>query len=102
MWGSGSYFRLGNGLQDDQFRPGLVPGFSGIPIRQVAFGSRHTLALTWNGDVYAWGSNDFGQCGVEPTECPEGGIILYYSHRTLFGSPPENFHLFVISLIRMP
>jgi hypothetical protein len=34
-------------------------------ITNVCCGGRHSLALTSNGKVYAWGSNEFGQIGNE-------------------------------------
>jgi alpha-tubulin suppressor-like RCC1 family protein len=30
----------------------------------VSCGGGHTLVQTRTGDVYAWGNNEFGQCGV--------------------------------------
>ncbi|XP_011269990.1 hypothetical protein CAOG_08419, partial [Capsaspora owczarzaki ATCC 30864] len=47
--------------------PTLVKELYGIPIRQLAAGGRHTLALTFNGQVYSWGNNQFGQLGVGDT-----------------------------------
>lgn len=31
---------------------------------KVSCGSAHTLVQTRTGDVYSWGNNEFGQCGV--------------------------------------
>ena len=31
---------------------------------QIACGLKHTLALTNNGEIYAWGSNEEGQLGL--------------------------------------
>ena len=33
----------------------LVPALQGIKVKQVACGDYHTLCLTQNGEVYAWG-----------------------------------------------
>jgi len=32
-------------------------------VRQIACGDMHSLALTYNGVVYSWGSSKFGQLG---------------------------------------
>ncbi|MEO7803836.1 MAG: hypothetical protein ABIS18_05285, partial [Actinomycetota bacterium] len=37
---------------------------------QVAAGGAHSLVLTENGEVWAWGSNDHGQLGVSPASLP--------------------------------
>mmetsp|Transcript_11271 Transcript_11271/g.20421 ORF Transcript_11271/g.20421 Transcript_11271/m.20421 type:complete len:1946 (-) Transcript_11271:75-5912(-) len=34
-------------------------------IRKVCCGAKFTLGLTYDGDVYSWGNNDFGQLGRE-------------------------------------
>ena len=35
-----------------------------IKIAQVACGRFHSLALTQNGVIYSWGSNNYGQLGI--------------------------------------
>ncbi|HEX3910166.1 MAG TPA: putative Ig domain-containing protein [Solirubrobacteraceae bacterium] len=45
----------------------VLPGAIG-PVKQVAAGDRHALALTAGGQVYAFGSNLYGQLGVEANE----------------------------------
>jgi alpha-tubulin suppressor-like RCC1 family protein len=34
-----------------------------IRVRSVAAGQSHNLALTWDGCVYSWSGNSFGQLG---------------------------------------
>ncbi|XP_046466218.1 secretion regulating guanine nucleotide exchange factor isoform X1 [Neodiprion pinetum] len=41
-----------------------VPGLTGI--KSVACGQHHTIALSKNGDLYAWGDNKHGQLGFDP------------------------------------
>lgn len=43
----------------------LLPAVTGSPIRQVAAGDWHCLALTVSGTVWCWGSNRSLQCGVK-------------------------------------
>ncbi|OQR94591.1 hypothetical protein ACHHYP_01128 [Achlya hypogyna] len=40
-----------------------------IKIHQLAFGAKHTIALSLDGHLYGWGSGEFGQLGL-------GGAIL--------------------------
>ena len=49
--------------------PEQVPGLSGIVA--IAAGASHSLALDADGHVYSWGSNYYGELGVDPatTSC---------------------------------
>nr|CAD7426419.1 unnamed protein product [Timema monikensis] len=62
-WGNNGYCELGNGTSN----PCLVPTQIILPVSKevvdVACGSHHTLALTRDGEVYAWGQNNCGQVG---------------------------------------
>uniref|UniRef100_A0A2H8TU70 HECT-type E3 ubiquitin transferase n=1 Tax=Melanaphis sacchari TaxID=742174 RepID=A0A2H8TU70_9HEMI len=62
-WGKGDYFRLGHGFSDHVRKPKIVSGLQGKKIVQFSTGSLHVLALTDDGEVYAWGDNDEGQLG---------------------------------------
>lgn len=87
-WGYNTYSQLGNGSTNHTLTPSLVGGaLSGklvtkVPdedstvlgvnhynqlIYQVACGNHHCLALTDDGEVYAWGQNNAGQCGSGTT-----------------------------------
>lgn len=58
------------GLPDTQLEePQLIPFFEKhkIRIKSVACGGRHSIALSDNGKIYAWGENKFGQLGMS---CP--------------------------------
>ena len=44
--------------------PQRVPALEGFFIEDIAVGSEHTLALTNEGQVWAWGSNRDGQLGL--------------------------------------
>ena len=45
----------------------LEPFHWKISWKQLAMGAEHTCALTNNGEVYVWGSNELGQCGLQST-----------------------------------
>lgn len=66
VWGSGEDFQLGLGKSMKQsLTPYLVTSlFSKGKIAMVACGAKHTLALTELGQLYAWGSGEFGQLGT--------------------------------------
>ncbi|XP_015429351.1 PREDICTED: LOW QUALITY PROTEIN: E3 ubiquitin-protein ligase HERC2 [Dufourea novaeangliae] len=62
-WGKGDYFRLGHGNDHHVRKPTLVEGLRGKKVVHVAVGALHCLAVTDNGQVFAWGDNDHGQQG---------------------------------------
>jgi hypothetical protein len=57
---------VGHGDEDDGVHPEPAPvaGMAGLRVRIVAAGSAHSLALGWDGRVYSWGQNDYGQLGL--------------------------------------
>ena len=54
--------QIGDGTTTDRLSPVIVPNLPASVVR-IAAGSRHSLALTTEGYVYAWGSNSMGQLG---------------------------------------
>lgn len=63
-WGSRSHGQLGDGVRETgrpAATPQRVPGLEGVAA--VAAGGQHSLALTRDGRVFAWGSNWNGQLG---------------------------------------
>lgn len=63
-WGEGFSGQLGNGTFIRSARPVHVADLAGHPVKKVAAGEEHTVALTVSGDIWAWGSNKFFQLGV--------------------------------------
>ncbi|XP_054728194.1 probable E3 ubiquitin-protein ligase HERC2 [Anastrepha obliqua] len=64
-WGRGTYGRLGHGNSDDKLLPTHVHALREYSIIDVALGSgdSHTLCLTVEGLVFAWGDGDYGKLG---------------------------------------
>lgn len=65
-WGTGQNFQLGhqvNGrLRTKTFGPLKVVGVRNI--KYIAAGSFHSFAIDINDKLWAWGLNNFGQCGI--------------------------------------
>ncbi len=66
-FGSNSRSQLAMETSDstlNQSQPVKIEHFRGkINWKQISMGAEHACALTDNGQVYVWGSNDDGQCG---------------------------------------
>ncbi|RLN86543.1 hypothetical protein BBJ28_00001485 [Nothophytophthora sp. Chile5] len=67
-WGGGMYGKLGHGNETGHSTPFLVETLKGLQVRQVACGSRHTVVLLENKDVYTWGDKENGVSGHGDTE----------------------------------
>src|SRR5699024_10911370 len=70
VWATGSnaFGQLGvdtNGSSLNGFV--MVPGLEGVKIVSVSAGDGFSLALSDDGDVYAWGRNTYGQLGLGHT-----------------------------------
>ena len=67
-WGSNSYGKLGNNIAPQSLVPVAVTGaLAGKTVVAIAAGTNHSLALTSNGTVFAWGANIDGQLGNNST-----------------------------------
>ncbi|EFN89650.1 RCC1 and BTB domain-containing protein 1 [Harpegnathos saltator] len=63
-WGHNGYCELGNGSTNQGLIPTMVNiNLNGKHIVDIACGNHHSLALTDDGEVYAWGQNNCGQVG---------------------------------------
>ncbi|EGT37629.1 CBN-GLO-4 protein [Caenorhabditis brenneri] len=63
-WGKGLDYQLGHGNKNERMEPHQVFEPTGATWTNVSLGNNHTIGATEDGTVYAWGKNDFGQCGV--------------------------------------
>ncbi|XP_021346916.1 RCC1 and BTB domain-containing protein 1-like [Mizuhopecten yessoensis] len=67
-WGHNGYCQLGNGGSMQGLFPFLVStNLQGKKVTKVACGSHHSVALTQEGEIYAWGQNNCGQVGSGTT-----------------------------------
>ncbi|XP_027882785.1 E3 ubiquitin-protein ligase HERC2 isoform X2 [Xiphophorus couchianus] len=57
-WGKGDNQRLGHGTDEHVRYPKLLDSLQGKKVVDIAVGSTHCLALTDDGEVHSWGSND--------------------------------------------
>jgi alpha-tubulin suppressor-like RCC1 family protein len=63
IYGFGVNGRLGLGDEKTQLQPKIVKGIDGC-VSFVALGTDHSLAITDDGKVWSWGSNEFSQLGI--------------------------------------
>ncbi|XP_061081806.1 RCC1 and BTB domain-containing protein 1 isoform X3 [Conger conger] len=67
-WGHNGYSQLGNGSTNQGVSPVVVSAnLMNKKVVGVACGSHHSMALTYEGEVYAWGYNNCGQVGSGST-----------------------------------
>lgn len=84
-WGHNGYCQLGNGNSNHGLNPTLLQGsLSGKVVASVACGSHHSLALTNEGDVFAWGQNNCGQIGSGTTTNQTTPKKILYGHASKF------------------
>jgi alpha-tubulin suppressor-like RCC1 family protein len=63
-WGNNSLGQIGDNTLTNRLSPTLVNGLlQNAIIISISCGSYHTMALATDGQLYTWGSNNFGQIG---------------------------------------
>ncbi|ORY08112.1 RCC1/BLIP-II protein [Basidiobolus meristosporus CBS 931.73] len=68
-WGNGQQNQLGRRIIERRKINGLRPEKLGLKnIVKIGTGSYHSFAIDQDGRVYAWGLNNFHQCGLEPED----------------------------------
>ena len=63
-WGKGTSGQLGTGDAQSAASPRPVAALHGERVQQAACGMAHTLALTLDGTLFAWGQGADGQLGL--------------------------------------
>lgn len=66
-WGSNTFGQLGHGDRVSRYEPTKVQALSdaNIKVHWVSCGRSHTVVVSDSGEVFTWGSNEFGQLGLE-------------------------------------
>lgn len=62
-WGLNNWGQLGIGNKKNTCIPTEVEFFTEMKVKFATGGDHHSIVLVENGDLYAWGRNDEGQCG---------------------------------------
>ena len=62
-WGHGYYGKLGHGDCQQQFLPKKIEAFAGRRVVAVSAGTLHSIAITADGAVFAWGKGEHGCSG---------------------------------------
>ncbi|XP_023240881.1 RCC1 and BTB domain-containing protein 1-like [Centruroides sculpturatus] len=63
-WGYNGNGQLGLGNNVNQSNPSRVANLQGVVIQKIVCGYAHTMALSDEGVLYAWGANSYGQLGT--------------------------------------
>lgn len=63
-WGNNEYGQLGTGDTQPRALPVPVKGLEGLVMEDIAAGGWHSMALTPEGEVYAWGRGEHGRLGL--------------------------------------
>ncbi|KAJ8350346.1 hypothetical protein SKAU_G00254760 [Synaphobranchus kaupii] len=67
-WGHNGYSQLGNGSTNQGVSPVVISAnLLNKKVVGVACGSHHSMVMTYEGEVYAWGYNNCGQVGSGST-----------------------------------
>lgn len=77
-WGNGQQFQLGRKILERHRLAALEPHQFGLyDIKYIASGDFHCFAIDKNDNVFTWGLNQFGQCGItnENGDLEDGSLI---------------------------
>ena len=62
-WGDNYYGEVGDGTTTDHLSPEMIALASGVTPTAIAAGDGDSLAIGSDGNLYAWGANDYGELG---------------------------------------
>ncbi len=96
-WGNNNLGQLGLGV-DDQYEttPGQVSELSNVVA--IAGGYAFTLAVTSNGQVYAWGDNGNGELGYEGDSAKSPVLVAGISNAVLVAANPNGLHCLAMTV----
>jgi hypothetical protein len=69
-WGLNCDGQLGNKTLENKNQPEIHISLSKKNIDRIICGSKHSFAISKDNDIYAWGSNSFGQLGIDDITKP--------------------------------
>jgi alpha-tubulin suppressor-like RCC1 family protein len=75
-WGSNDYNQVINNPETVIRSTQLINNTPGSKWKAVSAGQKHTLALTQNGTLFAWGDNTYGQLGLGNTNPVTGPTLV--------------------------
>lgn len=80
-WGENTYGQLGNGVYGGSYlNPAPITRLDHGSVTAIAAGDRHAMLIDVNGRVYSWGSNEFGQLGINDYAVgPSGTLTPLYT-----------------------
>src|SRR4029077_12150172 len=81
-WGYNFYGQLGNGTTNTSSTPVAVDmsgALSGKTVIAIAAGGSHTVALTSDGKLFAWGNNGSGELGDGTTSDRRAAVAVVMS-----------------------
>jgi alpha-tubulin suppressor-like RCC1 family protein len=100
-WGLNNVGQLGNGSTSDAPSPVLVSLPGGVIATAISAGYVHTLALTTDGTVYAWGANNVGQLGIGTTANSPVPVVVHLPSGTSASAVAAGFaHSLVVTTRR--
>jgi len=75
-WGDGTYGELGS-EERMIMKPSPIPFFEDneVLVKSISTGARHSLALDFDGQIYAFGDNSEDQCAADEQRCETPQII---------------------------
>jgi alpha-tubulin suppressor-like RCC1 family protein len=74
-WGENSYGQLGTENEIYREKPKLIE-INDVSFKKISCGQRHSLLLSSDGSIYAFGDNSFGQIGIGNREMQNKPIKL--------------------------
>uniref|UniRef100_A0A673UYB8 HECT and RLD domain containing E3 ubiquitin protein ligase family member 6 n=1 Tax=Suricata suricatta TaxID=37032 RepID=A0A673UYB8_SURSU len=78
-WGSNNAGQLalsGSDVPVQSYKPRAVGALKTLGVVFISCGHEHTAVLTWNGKVFTFGDNSYGQLGHSPTAAKTGPQLM--------------------------
>jgi alpha-tubulin suppressor-like RCC1 family protein len=66
-WGNNSFGQLGDGTTTDSATPVEVSGINVPAVTAISAGGGFSMVLGWDGSVWGWGANVYGELGTGTT-----------------------------------